>query len=130
MRLEVVTASGRGVHLATPGHHEAICMRLVLARHGPRRWGQDTPSVPGLRPRPGRSGKELEMRDVLRRHDGGLIDLAPQSCLGGNLREQLRLRRPLAVSPRELVLLASGSGRRWLSSLVRSVLKGMGALGR
>ncbi len=44
MRLEVVTASGRGVHLATPGHNQAICMRLVLARTG-REGGDRTPHL-------------------------------------------------------------------------------------
>jgi len=34
MRFEIVTASGRGVHLAPPDYDIAICMRPVLSRTG------------------------------------------------------------------------------------------------
>src|ERR1700730_7893233 len=34
MRFEIVTGSGRGVHLAAPGQEQTICMRPVLTRTG------------------------------------------------------------------------------------------------
>ena len=44
MRFEIVTASGRGLHLAPPGCDVAICMRPVLARTG-REGGARTPHL-------------------------------------------------------------------------------------
>ncbi len=34
MRLETVTSSGRGAHLASAGQDQALCMRPMLARTG------------------------------------------------------------------------------------------------
>ena len=34
MRWEIVTGSGRGVHLASPGQQPAICMRPIIGRTG------------------------------------------------------------------------------------------------
>jgi hypothetical protein len=44
MRFEIVTASGRGVHLAPPGCDVAICMRPVISRTG-REGGARTPHL-------------------------------------------------------------------------------------
>jgi hypothetical protein len=33
-KLDIVTACGRGEHLAPPGEDQALCMRLVMARTG------------------------------------------------------------------------------------------------
>jgi hypothetical protein len=33
-RLEIVTAGGRGVHLASPGRDQALCQRPILQRTG------------------------------------------------------------------------------------------------
>ncbi len=44
MRWEVVTACGRGMHLAPPGQDQALCMRPVLARTG-REGGRRTPHL-------------------------------------------------------------------------------------
>ena len=56
MRFEIVTGSGRGVHLAAPRQEQAICMRPVLTRTGEEGRAR-TPH--GLRPRLGRSLEEL-----------------------------------------------------------------------
>jgi hypothetical protein len=69
-KLDIVTACGRGEHLAPPGEDQALCMRPVMARTGrtagqPSGWRRpDTPSLRGLRARAG-SGGRAAMRATL-----------------------------------------------------------------
>jgi hypothetical protein len=42
MRFEIVTSGGRGVHLASPGQSQALCMRPVGGRTG-REGGASSP---------------------------------------------------------------------------------------
>jgi hypothetical protein len=44
MRFEIVTAAGRGAHLAPPGQGQALCMRPVMARTG-REGNEKTPHL-------------------------------------------------------------------------------------
>src|SRR2546421_6175445 len=59
MRFEIVTASGRGVHLAAPDQEQAICMRPVLTRTGEEGSARTPHLCEACGPRLGRSLEEL-----------------------------------------------------------------------